>query len=228
MCLIEKSFASCRVVWTITIQRFNRPQSDKAAASPLRNEKSHFEWRRSPHVVFGHCPGLGWLRSIRQLSFNSRQKRAVFENINFGFNSQFVRTLQRRELPQALFNRPGIQAAAHPKCFWSVVVCGKWPPEKSRGSLPAGQAPFLTGNGQILLAIGWTYTKAQNQSCHASRKPDTSRTRFRQARSGYGHCGQPGDAHQLETNSRYVPARLLQCSLKSTCNPAANPTAWIS
>src|SRR4051812_26950314 len=53
-----------------------RPKQRKATASPLRNEKSHFEWRRSPHVVFGPCPGLDGLRSMRQLSSRSRRKRA--------------------------------------------------------------------------------------------------------------------------------------------------------
>jgi len=48
---------------------------------PLRNEKSHFEWWRSPHVVFGHCPGFDGLRSTGQLSFKPRRKRGLFETV---------------------------------------------------------------------------------------------------------------------------------------------------
>jgi hypothetical protein len=29
---------------------------------------ARFEWSRAPHVVFGHCPGLDWLRSTRPSS----------------------------------------------------------------------------------------------------------------------------------------------------------------
>ena len=33
-----------------------------------------------PHIVFGHCPGLEWLRSTRQLSSKSAAKARLFSN----------------------------------------------------------------------------------------------------------------------------------------------------
>ncbi len=63
-----------------TVPRFSDltvPESKQAAATPLRNENFDFEWWRSPHVAFGHCPGLDWLRSTRQRSFKSAAKASL-------------------------------------------------------------------------------------------------------------------------------------------------------
>src|SRR5438552_18357180 len=51
---------------------------DKAAATPLRNEKLRFQWLAQPHTVFGHCPGLAWLRSTPPEWIKSRSKASPF------------------------------------------------------------------------------------------------------------------------------------------------------
>jgi len=52
----------------------SRPKKRQSCRKSTAERKFHFAWRRSPHVVFGHCPGLDWLRSTRQLSSKSPAK----------------------------------------------------------------------------------------------------------------------------------------------------------